>query len=307
MASPELGQLVEQLRAFRTSVVGDKTLEERRAGGEMMSGFGTDPGGVETREIAANGCPALWQQGADADTTRVILYLHGGGGVVGSARSHERLVAHLAVETGCPVLNLDFRLAPEHPFPAALEDALGGYRWLLEEGYAPANIALGGDSLGGGLVLGLLVRLRDAGEPLPGAAVVMSPWVDLAMTAESIQTRADRDLLADGETFNVLRDFYVGDTDPMDRVASPLYSDLDGLPPLYIQVSDDEVLVDDSKRLAERGRAAGVDVSLDIFDGVPHVFQLWAGNVPESDDAVGRIGAFLRARLGLGAGSTATA
>jgi epsilon-lactone hydrolase len=227
-----------------------------------------------------------------------VLYLHGGGYVILSMRSHTRLVAHIATAAGCRALNVDYRLAPEHPHPAAVDDALAAYRWLLDQGIEPRNVAISGDSAGGGLTLATLLAIKEAGLPQPAAAVPMSPWVDLEGIGESMDKMAEVDLMVQREGLKQMADMYLNGGDARHPTAAPLYGDLRGLAPLYIQVGGDETLLDDSTRLATRAAHAGVEVRLDVFPEMQHVFQVMAGQIPEADDAVARIGAFLRERFG---------
>jgi len=300
MASPQAEALKAAMRAFRDSVVPDgppPTLEQQRAGAEAgMAAMGVMPEGVSVTELVANGVPGLWIEPAGAAKDRAVLYLHGGGYVVLSARSHVRLAAGIAVSAGCPVLSLDYRLAPEHPHPAAVEDALAGYRWLLERGLAPGRIAISGDSAGGGLTVATLLAARDAALPQPVAAVPLSPWVDLEGTGESMRTKADTDLIVGLPGLSSMADAFIGSGSKRDPLAAPIHADLRGLAPLYIQVGGDETLLDDSTRLAARAAHAGVDVRLDVFPEMQHVFQTSLGQMPEADDAVARIGAYLSSR-----------
>ena len=210
-------------------------------------------------------------------------------------------VAHLTRAIGCRALSLDYRLAPEHPFPAAVEDARRGYRWLLKQGIDPGRVLIGGDSSGGGLAFALLLALRNAGDPLPAGAVALSAQTDLAMTAESLRTRAAVDVVSAEDSTRERAAWYLGGADPRDPLASPLYGELGGLPPLLLQVGDEEILLDDSVSFAERARAAGVDVTLEVVPEMHHVFQISAGLMPEADAAVARIGAWARPRIGLAA------
>jgi epsilon-lactone hydrolase len=198
------------------------------------------------------------------------------------------------------VLALDYRLAPEHPHPAPVIDAVAGYRWLLEQGVAPEHVVIAGDSAGGGLTVATLLRARDEGFPMPAAAVPISPMVDLQATGESMVTRADADPMIDRAMALEIVQLFLGDGDRRDPHAAPLHGDLTGLPPLLIQVGDAEVLLDDSVRLADTARAAGVDVTLEVWPEMVHVFQASAGFVPEADAAIARIAEFCRAKLGLG-------
>jgi acetyl esterase/lipase len=189
-------------------------------------------------------------------------------------------------------------LAPEHPHPAAVDDSVTAYRWLLSQGVAPSRLAIAGDSAGGGLTIATLVALRDLGVPLPAAAVPISPWVDLEGTGETMATRADVDLLVTAAGLKMMADHFLAGQDAREPLAAPLHADLTGLPPLYIQVGDEETLLDDSLRIAAKARDAGVDVTVDVFPEMQHVFQMGAGSVPEADEAIVRIGAYLRGRLG---------
>jgi acetyl esterase/lipase len=192
------------------------------------------------------------------------------------------------------VLSVDYRLAPEHPFPAAVNDAITAYRWLLADGTDPAIIALAGDSAGGGLALAALVALRDAGDPMPAAAAVISPWTDLALTGDSLRTRAAVDVMIKPAGMRETAEAYLNGQDPRHPHASPLYADLRGLPPTLIHVGDAEVILDDSTRFAGNARAAGVDVTLEVWDEMPHVWHAFAGLLPEADQAIGRMGTWLR-------------
>ena len=192
-------------------------------------------------------------------------------------------------------LTVDYRLAPEHPHPAAVTDALAAFQWLLEHGIRPDDVVVAGDSAGGGIAVALLLKAKTEGVALPAAAVLLSPWVDLAMTAESLTTRVDVDVRQDPVSTGWCARQFLAGADARDPYASPLYGDLTGLPPLYIQAGDWDVLVDDSLRLAACARAAGVDVRLDQFPEMLHAHQMWAGNMPEADDAVARIGGYVRA------------
>jgi acetyl esterase/lipase len=226
----------------------------------------------------------------------VLLYLHGGGYFACSTETHRPITVYYALH-GFHVIAPDYRLAPENRFPAAIEDAVVFYRALLSAGYAPQNIVVAGESAGGGLALALLLSLRDAGVPLPAAAALFSPWTDLAATGDSIRTNTDRCAMFDGAGIGFSARYYLGDTDPCNPLASPLYADLAGLPPLLIHVGADEVLLDDSTRLAQRARAAGVRVELKIWPVVPHAWQLVPHLVPEARQSLRESAEFLRAQV----------
>ena len=233
--------------------------------------------------------------GADADA--VILYFHGGVYVIGSATTSVPLVAELARRTGARVITLDYRLAPEHPYPAAVEDAQDAYQGLLEQGVDPGQIALAGESAGGGLAVATLLGLRDAGTPLPSCAFLMSPYADLTLSGDSIADReaVDRTLTPEGLRLRIPD--YVAGADAADPFISPVFADLTGLPPLLIQVGSNEILLSDALRLAERAAMADVTVTLDVTDSVPHVFQAFAAMLDEADAALDRASTFLRTNL----------
>ncbi|MFH1340269.1 MAG: alpha/beta hydrolase [Pseudomonadota bacterium] len=245
-------------------------------------------GGVDGEWIAADGAPG----------DKAILYFHGGGFRLGSVASHRDLIARIADASCCRVLAINYRLAPEHRFPAALDDALAAYDWLRAQGSRPENIAFAGDSAGGNLVLAAMRRLREHGLPLPVAGVLMSPWTDLAAGGASYVSRADADPIHARPMILALAKAYLGDDgDPRHPMASPLYADLAGLPPLLIQVGDRETVLDDSTLFAEKARAAGVDVDLQVWDGMIHVFQMFGNELCQAQQAVDAIAGFLRQHL----------
>lgn len=252
------------------------------------------PKDVQSEEVSAGGVPALWVTTPNASREQVILYLHGGGYALGSAAGYREMTSRIGRAAGARALVLDYRLAPENPFPAALEDAKSAYRWLVEKVTRPAAIAIAGDSAGGGLTLATLVALRDAGETLPAAAACISPWVDLEMTGESMQTKAVVDPLVSREGLLDLARAYLAGQDPRTPLASPLLADLTGLPPLLIQVGTTETLFDDATRIAKRARAAGVEVTLEISEEMPHVWHVFASFLPEAQQAIDHLGLFVR-------------
>ena len=289
----------DQLRVINDLLSGldlaQDSVEERRA---VMESFGRPaPDGVTVTVVDAGGVPAEWVVAPEADDDRVVLYLHGGGYQLGSLDTHRVLVSRISAEARARVLNVDYRLAPEHPFPAALDDAVAAYRWLLAQGVGPERVAIAGDSAGGGLTLATLLALRDAGDPLPAAAVPLSPWTDLEFTGESVRTRADADRMIDGGDLKSTVDLYAGGRDLRDPYVSPLHGEYAGLPPLLIQVGDAEILLDDAVRVGDRAREAGVDVTVEVWDEMPHVFQAFTGLLPEADEALARIGEWLRTQI----------
>jgi acetyl esterase/lipase len=304
MASPQAEAAKAMMKMFREAMAGSgaaqPTLEQQRASMAVMAESASVPEGVTITETYAGGCRAYWNDPAGAATDRVILYLHGGGYAVGSPKSHERLVGHLAKAVGCRALNVDYRLAPEHPHPAAVPDATNAYHWLLAQGYKPEHIAISGDSAGGGLTLATLLSIKENGLPQPAAAVPLSPWTDMEGTGESMTTNAANDMLIQKDGLQGTAAFFLGEgSHSRDPLAAPLHGDYHGLAPLYIQVGGDETLLDDSTRVAEKARAAGCEVKLDVFPEMQHVFQASVGNMPEATDAVQRIGDYLKVKLDL--------
>jgi acetyl esterase/lipase len=257
------------------------------------------PTNITIVPVDAAGVPGEWVISPDTESHSVLYYLHGGGFTAGSCVTHRELAARLCLASGVRVLLIDYRLAPEHPFPAALEDAAAGYRWLLAQAVSPEQIVIGGDSAGGGLALATLLRLRDHAVALPAAGVLLSPWTDLALTGPTIQTRAEIDPLCSQASLYRAAQWYLAGADPANPLASPVYAELHGLPPLLIQVGDREILLSDSTRVAERAQAHGVEVTLEVYDELWHVFQGWASALPEGRQAVERIGRFVRRKLRL--------
>lgn len=243
--------------------------------------------------IQAGAVKAEWCVVVGIDERRVILYLHGGGYVSGSPAVYRSLSANLSRAAQARVLVIDYRLAPEHPFPAAVEDSVASYRWLLSQDVEPARIVVAGDSAGGGLAAATLVAIRDAHLPLPAAGVLLSPMVDLEAIGESMKTKAAEDPIVQKENVAIAK-LYLNGNDPRTPLAAPLYADLAGLPPLLIQVGTSETLLDDSTRFAERATKAGVKVTLEQWDRMIHVWQLFASMLDEGQQAIDRIGEFVR-------------
>lgn len=286
------------VKAFKVFYRYNTPVKLQRAFYEISSALLLAPKGVDFEPLKAGNVKAAWLVPENPDSGRVILYLHGGGYVIGSIRAYRKMTGHLANAAGCKVLLIEYRLAPEHEFPAAIEDAVSSYRGLLSQGYKPENIVIAGDSSGGGLAAATLVSLRDSGDPMPAAAIMASPWIDLEMTGESIRTMAKKDPMLTLQEVKRWSAQYLGDTDPKNPLASPIYADLKGLPPLLIHAGTREILLDDAKRFAERARDDGVEVQLDIYDGMWHVYQSFCGLVPESTEAVKKLGSFCRDKMG---------
>jgi len=272
----------------------DATVEQKRRRAAVAERLVPGPPpGTRTLAIDAGGVRADRIATRASQPGRHILFLHGGGFIAGSPSLYRQLTWRIASAARASVVSLDYRLAPEHPFPAALDDAVAAYCWLLAQGAAPQRVAVMGDSAGGGLALSLLLRLRDEGVPLPAAAVALSPWTDLAMTGRSFTANAGADPLLSAEQARRFVGYYLGGADPRSPYASPLYGEPAGLPPTIIQVGSDEVLRDDAVRMAERMRAAGCRVELEIWPRMPHVWHLFAPVMPEAHHAIARIGEFV--------------
>ncbi|MBV8359605.1 MAG: alpha/beta hydrolase [Deltaproteobacteria bacterium] len=274
---------------------GKPTVERMRAGMEKVAERVASD--VKCEPVDAGGVKAEWIVPPNAANDRVILYLHGGGYVMGSINTHRAMVARIARASQARALALDYRLAPENPFPAAVDDATAAYRWLLAQGYKPNKLVIAGDSAGGGLVLAALVALKDAKVALPACAVPISPWTDMEGTGASMKANAEKDPMvapsgSNGGLFNMAK-AYVGNADPKNPLASPLHADYRGLPPLLIQVGGTETLLDDSTRVAEKAKAVGVKVDLEVWDEMIHVWHVFAKLLPEGQQAIDRIGQYV--------------
>jgi len=298
MASAELKTITEMLRARQQEAPLDISFPESRALFEQMTAAFPLPSGVTATPVDAGGIPAEWIAAPGASDEQTVYWLHGGGYCIGSINTHRGLLARISAASRTRVLAIDYRLAPEAPFPAAVEDAVAGYLWLLSIGVDPEQIIIGGDSAGGGLTVATVVALKEDGKPLPAATVCISPWTDLALTGKSLRSKAESDPMITNDGITRVRDAYVGDSDPTAPLVSPIYADLSGLPPLLIQVGENEVLLDDSTRLAERAENAGVDVSLEVWPEMIHVWHFFAAMLPEGQQAIARIGEWVRQRLG---------
>jgi acetyl esterase/lipase len=292
MASPQLDAIIQLIRS--RSIREDTTIEETRAEFEMLATMFPVAADIKREPASANGVPGEWISAPNSTDAATILYLHGGGYTIGSVNTHADMVSRICRASGARAFSLNYRLAPEHPYPAAVEDATKAYRWLLGQGIRPESIVISGDSAGGGLSLATLLALKAADDPLPGAAVLLSPWTDLLGTGDSLKTRADADPMINPELIVQGATQYHGSTPASDPLVSPLYGDYHGLPPMLIQVGDAEVLLDDSTRVAEKAKAAGVDVTIEVWDEMIHVFQIFAPTLPEGRQAIDRIGEFVK-------------
>jgi epsilon-lactone hydrolase len=277
----------------------DRSLEEERDDLEHWGDLTAEPGGIDYLETESDGVPAMWAVPKEGVEDRVVLCLHGGGFFGGSMYTHRKLFGHLAKAIGARALIPDYRRTPEHVHPAPVDDATAAYRWLLDQGTSANHIAVTGDSSGGGLTITAMLRAREWGLPTAAALMPLSPWVDMELTGDSYESNREKDAFFYKEVVQGLVEMLLGeDGDRKDPLANPLYADLTGLPPIYIQVGGDETLLDDGRSLAEHARKAGVEVSIDIFPDQQHTFQMAAGRAAEADEAVDLLANWARPKLG---------
>jgi len=267
---------------------------------ESWGDLTAEPREVDYLETEVGRLPAIWAVPKNANADCVLMCFHGGGFVSGSVYTHRKMFGHLAKAAGVRALLVSYHLLPEGVFPGPADEVTNAYRWLLGQGTSADRIAFAGDSVGGWLAVTVQLRAREQGLPLPAAALLMSPCVDMEATGESYEANRDFDPFFKREVVvGVIRNFLGGNTDGRDPRANPLYADLSGLGPLYIQAGGHETLADDARLLAQHARTAGVDVQLDIFPGMLHTFQMAAGRAPEADDAISKMAIWARPRLGL--------
>jgi monoterpene epsilon-lactone hydrolase len=267
---------------------------------ESWGDLTAEPRGVDYLETEAGGLPAMWAVPKGASTDRVLLCIHGGGFLSGSVYTHRKMFGHLAKAAGARALLVSYHLLPEGVFPVPADDVINAYRWLLDQGIAPDHVAFAGDSVGGWLTVIVQLRAREQGLPLPAAGLLLSPSVDMATTGESYETNRDSDPFFKPEVVRgIIRNFLGEGTDLRDPRVNPLYADLSGLGPLYVQAGGAETLVDDARLLESHARKAGLDVRLDVYPGMLHTFQMAAGRAPEADDAIRELAGWVRPRLGL--------
>lgn len=296
IATAPIDLAIARIRAVYCNWSRDTSVAQMRS--DWDTAFGGSAATVTLEHVSAGGVEGEWIAPVNAPADKAILYFHGGGFRIGSVTSHRDLIARIALASGCRVLAINYRLAPENRFPAALEDALAAYRWMLGRGLEPRNVAFAGDSAGGNLALAAMLALRERVLPLPVSAVLMSPWTDLAATGTSYVTRAEADPIHQRAMILTLaRNYLGGEGDPYNPLVSPLYADLAGLPPLLIQVGDRETVLDDSIMFVNLARAAGVDVSLEVWDGMIHVFQMFGAELAEAHRAIASIAGFLDQHL----------
>jgi acetyl esterase/lipase len=289
-------EIRDQLRNVLVHEIAPKfmgtSLEEQRAVLDGMGAAAEMPAGLMVARSTLAGVPVEQLTPAVRDR-RVLLHAHGGGFVMGSAQSHRALAGRIGVACRARVVLPEYRLAPEHLFPAGLEDLLAVYRALLSTGTPAEQIIVSGDSAGGNLVVAMLVRARELGLPMPGAMVLLSPWLDLTCSGESMRTRATIDPWLKPEMCAAIRDMYAGHLNLCDPLVSPLHAELAGLPPMLLQVGDHEILLSDSERMFERARAAGVAAELEVYPAMWHVWQQFAPMLPEANQALASVGSFV--------------
>jgi epsilon-lactone hydrolase len=297
MSNAQLDLVIREVVATVGTWGPETPLEEMRRGWDGLFGNVKRTVGAKATKVDAGGVKAEWIVAPGAAADRVILYFHGGGYVLGSIHSHRDMCERLSRAAQARVLALDYRLAPENPFPAAVEDATAAYRWLLKQGTKPTRIAISGDSAGGGLTFATLLALKQAGDPMPACATPLSPWVDLEGTGGSMTSKTEEDPMVRKHLIEQMARTYVPSGSLRDPLAAPLYGDLRGLPPLLIQVGSRETLLDDAVRMADRARKAGVEVELDVWQGQIHVWQIFASRLDEGEQAIQKLGAFIRKHI----------
>ena len=298
MASPELAGLIEGLRANSLDLTVPPA-EARSAFEAMLADipFADD---LHSEPMVLDGVPGLRIASPQSDAALALLYLHGGGYVIGSASGYRSLAAELGRAAGAVTYAIDYRLAPEHRFPAAIDDSVTAYRALLAQGIAPSRIVLAGDSAGGGLTLAVLLALRDAGLPMPASALLISPWADLTGSADTLASKAPEDPALTADGLHVSAERYLATADPRDPRASPIFADLKGLPPLFVQVGTAEILLDDAVAIARAAGMAGVELQLSIWPDMIHVWHAFAFMLPEGRNAIDEAGRFLARQLARG-------
>ncbi len=294
MASPESTQIRKTLVKDAPSTL---PLAVQRQEWDAIALQAELPTNIAIEAVTANGVACEWVIGSRADRNKVLLWVHGGGFTSGSTITHRELASHLSEATGLAVLLVNYRLAPEHPFPAAIADVTSVYQWLTQQNWKSAAIVVGGDSAGANLAVAGLVSLRASEQPMPAAAVLTSPWLDLTISGETITTNADIDPLTTRESLAAAAQLYAGGKDTADPLMSPLFADLPGLPPMLIQVGGDEILLSDSTRFAERLKAAGVEATLEVWPEMWHTWHGWAATLPEARRAIEAIGQYVKVRV----------
>jgi len=295
MSSKEYKAILELLNSIPDT--SGLSFEERRSGFETRASQLPIAESVSFEPVSVEGIPAEWIVPEGTPEQNVLLYLHGGAYCIGSLNTHRGMVSHIAKAAETRALSIDYRLAPENPFPAAIEDSISAYKWLLSQGIAARSIIIAGDSAGGGLTVSTMVSLRENAIPLPAAAVLISPWVDLALTGDSIISKADIDPYVTKEELLKWARAYIGDSDLRTPLASPLYADLRGLPPMLIQAGTAEILLDDAIRMADRAGKDGVEVTLNTAEDMCHVWHVFSSMLPEAMEAIEQVSRFIQKHL----------
>jgi acetyl esterase/lipase len=288
---------IEAIRAFLAASPAPQSIAELRALYDGMGSQFPTAADVTLEPVSAGGVPAEWSRTPGAAKDAALLYLHGGGYVIGSIASHRHLASELGRAAGVPALAIDYRMAPENPFPAAVEDALAAYRWLLDQGIAANRIAVAGDSAGGGLTVALLIAIKEAGLPQPACAVPISPWVDMAATGGTMDSKAASDPMVQRQALLDWAALYLAGKPATTPLAAPIHADLSGLAPMLIQVGSEETLLDDALMLAARAGHAQVPVTLEIAPEMIHVWHFFHPILGEARRAIADAGAFMRGRL----------
>ncbi|WP_442579416.1 alpha/beta hydrolase [Mesorhizobium sp. ASY16-5R] len=293
-----MAEEIDAIRTLLTSQPRPASLAERRQRLDAVASvYGVAPD-IRFEPATVGGCAAEWSLAPGSDATKILLYFHGGGYCSGSIKSHRGMVGEAGRAARVRTLALGYRLAPENPFPAALDDATAAFEFLLAQGFAPNRIAIGGDSAGGGLSLALMQRLRDAGKPLPATAWLVSPWVDLEMTGATMDSKAAIDPLIHRDYLEQLATNYLAGHDPRDPLVSPLHADLSGLPPVLVQVGSAETLLDDAARIAGKLGTADVPTRLEVWPHMIHAWHLWQANLTAGRQATQSAGRFIAEALG---------
>jgi len=294
MPSEELEKILELMKSQKAEK--GLTLLQQRAGFEAAPRFPLAED-VTCEEVDTGGVPGEWITVPGAATERVLFYLHGGGYALGSVNTHREMISRLARAAGVRALAINYRLAPENPYPAAVEDSVKAYRWLLASGINPGHVVIAGDSAGGGLTVATMIALRDAEDTLPAAGVCISPWTDMECIGESLLASIEGGGMIELDGIRQMANAYLGGADARTPLASPIHADLTGLPPLLIQVGGAEELYSDATRLAGKAEADGVDVTLESWEDMFHVWHSYAPMLPEGQQAINRVGEFIRKKM----------
>ncbi|MDR0325344.1 MAG: alpha/beta hydrolase [Oscillospiraceae bacterium] len=293
----------QQAKDIRDTLLKNKNLDEllntplevKRKGWEEFASNDIIPDGIVIEKAVINNLPAEWISTVNSSKDNMILYFHGGGHTQGSIVTHRKLAAHIAKNTEVPVCIFEYPLAPEYPYPAALNSSEGVYAYLLDHGYKADNIVLGGDSSGGGLAIALTLLLKDKEIPFPKGIFLLSPMLDYTLSGDTMKTCAEKDPLCFEEDLRIDASYYIQNESPFNPLISPVYGDIRGFPPLLIQAGSEEILLSDATRFADKAKTSQVDVELSVWEGMWHVFQGWVGEIPEAADAIEKIGRFTKA------------